>query len=155
MHDNQFGRIKAVSVAEGNHDKHCGNNGVSCYRLVEKKPPLRLLRESDVSVEDLVSMSEEITLRDYDESPETKMVTKFTTCTQFGNINANVSALLEPIDQGILVCRNNNTGWYPISLFSYNNTNCNSFKKPFALRTLENAYKALQEKIGRFMLYVS
>uniref|UniRef100_A0A1A9V3W0 SRCR domain-containing protein n=1 Tax=Glossina austeni TaxID=7395 RepID=A0A1A9V3W0_GLOAU len=101
-------------------------------------------------IEDFASLSEEIELHDYDQSSDTRVQSKFASCIKFGNKNSEGS-LLEPIDQGITVCRSNHTGWYPIAFFSYNNTNCNSFKFGFPVRTLEKVYGAIQQIIDRPM----
>lgn len=148
MHDNSHGRIKTVSLKEQNDDKLCRGTAIGCYRLIEKTPPKKLLRETSLSAEDVVNISEEVTIRDSQSSEENEVVSKYTTCTQFGSKHVNATGI-EPIDQGILVCRSNDTGWYPNALFSYNNTNCNSFKHPFAMRTLEEAYKAIHEILGK------
>lgn len=120
---------------------------MSCYRLIDKNPPMKLLRETSVSVEDVINISEEITLRDSQSSEENEVISKYTNCKQFGSKLNDTG--LQPIDQGILVCRSNDTGWYPSALFSYNNTNCNSFKQAFPVRTLEEAYKGLHEILGK------
>lgn len=142
------GRIKTVSLKEDNDEKQCRSKAISCYRLIEKNPPMKLLRETYLSAEDIINISEEVSLRDSQSSEENEVLSKYTSCTQFGYKNLN-STGLEPIDQGILVCRSNDTGWYPNALFSYNNTNCNSFKQAFPMRTLEAAYKTIHEKLGR------
>lgn len=146
LHDNTHGRIKTVSVQDEESDK-CRNRAMSCYRLIEKNPPKKLLRETSVSVEDVINISEEVNLRDSQSDEDNEIVSKYTSCSQFGN-NISNAAELQPIDQGVLACRRNDTGWYPSALFSYNNTNCYSFKQAFAIRTLEDAYKAIQEKLG-------
>ncbi|KAM7355778.1 serine protease nudel isoform 2-T2 [Cochliomyia hominivorax] len=144
LHENIHGRIKTVSLKEENNNKQCNGTAMSCYRLVEKNPPMKLLRETNVSAEDIINISEEITIRDSQSSEENEVISKYTKCSQFGANLENATGL-QPIDQGILVCRSNDTGWYPNALFSYNNTNCYSFKQAFALRTLEEAYKAIHE----------
>lgn len=150
LHENKNGRIKTVSLAQQNDTDLCHTNGMACYRLIEKKPSVKLLRESSVSSEDLINVSDEITLRDNEDSDENQVISKFTSCSQFGTKPNNFSSL-EPIDQGITVCRNNNTGWYPSALFSYNNTDCHSFKHHFAVRSLEEGYKAIQDVMGKFV----
>ncbi|KAL9904995.1 serine protease nudel isoform 3-T6 [Glossina fuscipes fuscipes] len=150
LHENESGRIKAISIVrETLPAELCNKNeAFTCYRLIEKKPSLKLLRETDISIEDFASLSEEIELHDYDQSSDMRVQSKFASCTKFGNKNPDDS-LLEPIDQGINVCRSNHTGWYPIAFFAYNNTNCNSFKFGFPVRTLEKAYGAIQQIIER------
>ncbi|XP_046808532.1 serine protease nudel [Lucilia cuprina] len=145
LHDNSHGRVKTVTIKEQNDDKQCQSTAMGCYRLIEKIPPMKLLRETSVSAEDVANISEEVTIRDSHSSEENEVISKYTTCTQFGNKHWVNGTGLEPIDQGILVCRSNDTGWYPNALFSYNNTNCNSFKQAFAMRTLDEAYKAIHE----------
>lgn len=147
LHENENGRIKTVSLKEAKDSDFCHSNGLSCYRLIERSPPVQLLRDTSVSAEDLANVSEEISLRDYDKADINRALSKITKCSQFGNKYTNATAL-EPIDQGIMVCRNNDTGWYPNALFSYNNTECLSFEKSFAIRTLQEAYKSIQEVIG-------
>lgn len=120
---------------------------MNCYRLIDKNPPMKLLRETSVSAEDVINISEEVTLRDSQSSEENEVISKYTNCKQFGSKLNDTG--LQPIDQGILVCRSNDTGWYPSALFSYNNTNCNSFKQAFPMRTLEEAYKGLHEILGK------
>ena len=142
MHDNIYGRIKTVSIEKQNDEKQCRIKSVSCYRLLERNPSLKLLRETNVSPEDFT------TFHDSDSSEENEALSKHISCKQFGNSHKNAS-ILEPIDQGILVCRSYNTGWYPNALFSYNNTNCESFKQAFALRTLDKAYSILYKKLGK------
>ncbi|XP_075160655.1 serine protease nudel isoform X2 [Haematobia irritans] len=146
LHENEHGRIRTVSVAEERNTDICRANAMTCYRLIEKMPPVKLLRESEVSSEDLINVSGEITLRDYDDLQETQAISIFTSCSQFGIRHSNGSDF-EPTDQGITVCRSNDSGWYPNALFSYNNSNCQSFKQHFAVRTLEDAYNGIQNII--------
>uniref|UniRef100_A0A1A9W4A8 Peptidase S1 domain-containing protein n=1 Tax=Glossina brevipalpis TaxID=37001 RepID=A0A1A9W4A8_9MUSC len=153
LHENESGRIKAVSMVKETLSalsELCNNNNnkeaFACYRLIEKKPSRKLLRETDISIEDFASLSEEIELHDYEQDNDTHVLSKFTSCTRFGNKDPDVN-LLEPIDQGVTVCRSNHTGWYPIALFSYNNTNCTSFKFGFPVRILEKAYGTIQQII--------
>ncbi|XP_059216727.1 serine protease nudel [Stomoxys calcitrans] len=146
LHENESGRIKTVSLAEEKDADICRAKSMSCYRLIEKMPSVKLLRESEVSSEDLINVSEEIVLRDNEDATENQAISVFTSCSQFGSRQANASGI-EPIDQGISVCRNNDSGWYPNAMFSYNNTNCYSFKQSFSIRTLEDAYKGIQDVI--------
>lgn len=104
-----------------------------------------------MSDEDFASLSEEIALNeDFDNSNDSmgSTISRFTTCTQFGKKGVSHTAV-EPVDQGILACRQSDSGWFPMALFDYNNTNCYSFKDSFALRTLEKVYGAIQKLIGR------
>lgn len=124
---------------------------MSCYRLIERTPPRRLLAELGVSDEDFASLSEEVVFKeDFSESNEfsSLVISRFATCTQFGKKNSSRLAF-EPVDQGILACRQADSGWYPLALFDYNNTNCYSFKDSFALRTLEKVYGTIQSLIGK------
>ncbi|XP_053955273.1 serine protease nudel isoform X2 [Anastrepha ludens] len=151
LHDDHSGRIKAVSAIEEQNDELCKASDMSCYRLVERKPPTKLLNVLDVSEEDFSSLSEEIMLKEaFEETSDTlgSSMSRFTTCTQFGKKNISRTTF-EPVDQGILACKQTDTGWYPIALFDYNNTNCYSFKDSFALRTLEKVYGAIQSLIDQ------
>ncbi|XP_011186210.3 serine protease nudel [Zeugodacus cucurbitae] len=151
LHDEQSGRIKAVSAIEERNDALCKVSDISCFRLVERKPSRQLIDGLGLSDEDFASLSEEIMLReDLDTSMDSmgSTISRFTTCTQFGKKNVSRTAL-EPVDQGILACRQSDSGWFPLALFDYNNTNCYSFKDSFALRTLEKAYSAMQQLIDQ------
>ncbi|XP_073841369.1 serine protease nudel [Musca autumnalis] len=138
LHENKNGRVKTVSLDEQRSTELCTTKGMSCYRFNENKFPGKLFREAD----NLIDNSPEATSSQEDDDNE--VISASTNCTQFGIKHAN-SKSLEPIDQGITVCRSNNTGWYPNALFSYNNTNCSSFKQFFAVRTLDEAYQGIQD----------
>ncbi|XP_030372778.1 serine protease nudel [Scaptodrosophila lebanonensis] len=149
LHDEQTGRIKTVAIAAASNDTKCQKTeSISCYQLQEKQPPVHLMRLLNVSAEDMASISEEVELINGIAPTELPALTKFTSCSQFGQKNANDS-LGRPVDQGILVCRDPHTGWYPTALFSYNNSDCQSFKAPFGIRTLELAYKKIQHIIDQ------
>ncbi|XP_004525699.1 serine protease nudel isoform X2 [Ceratitis capitata] len=151
LHDEQSGRIKAVLAVEEHNDALCRVSDMSCYRLIERTPPRRLLAELGVSDEDFASLSEEVVFKeDFSESNEfsSLAISRFATCTQFGKKNSSRLAF-EPVDQGILACRQADSGWYPLALFDYNNTNCYSFKDSFALRTLEKVYGTIQSLIDQ------
>ncbi|EDW78727.2 uncharacterized protein Dwil_GK12588 [Drosophila willistoni] len=145
LHDDFSGRIKTVGIAQITNDSSCQ---ASCYQLQEKQPPFHLMRMLNVSSEDMASISEEVELINGVEPPTQPVLTKFTSCQQFGLKNISM-ADHSPVDQGVLVCRDTDSGWFPTALFSYNNTNCQSFKAPFEIRTLENAYKSLQDAIDK------
>ncbi|XP_017468639.1 PREDICTED: serine protease nudel [Rhagoletis zephyria] len=151
LHDDHSGRIKAVAAIEERNDSLCKVSDMSCYRLVERKPPQQVLNELSVSEEDVASLSEEVVLKEaFLDGNDTlgSTISRFTTCTQFGRKNFSRTAL-DPIDQGILACRQSDTGWYPMALFDYNNTNCYSFKDSIALRTLEKVHGTIQALIDQ------
>lgn len=143
LHDDVTGRIKTVAIIKAPNDASCE----SCYKLQEKQPPVNLMRLLNVSAEDMASISEEVELINGVAPTELPAITKFTSCHQFGLKNVSDSHH-NPSDQGVLVCRDSHTGWFPTALFSYNNSDCQSFKQPFGIRTLELAYKSLQDIIG-------
>ncbi|XP_018802271.1 PREDICTED: serine protease nudel [Bactrocera latifrons] len=148
LHDEQSGRIKAVSAIEERNDALCKVSDTSCFRLIEHKPPRELIGLG-LSDEDFASLSEELK-EDLDKNNDStgSTISRFTTCTQFGKKNISRTAL-EPVDQGILSCRKTDSGWFPLALFDYNNTNCYSFKDSFALRTLERVYGEMQKLIDQ------
>ncbi|XP_067643607.1 serine protease nudel isoform X1 [Eurosta solidaginis] len=155
LHDDNSGRIKTVTAIDERNDALCKSSDMSCYRLVERKPPKDLIDELGVSDEDFINLSDEVTLREALDDNDGdgidalgKAISRFTTCTQFGKKNISRTAL-EPVDQGILACRETNTGWYPMALFDYNNTNCDSFKDALALRSLEKVYGTIQNIIDK------
>ncbi|XP_037949020.1 serine protease nudel [Teleopsis dalmanni] len=144
LHEDKFGRIKTVAITEHKNDKLCNMSKLFCFQLLESKPSEKLLRDTALSAEDVASVSEEFDMSSFDEKLDkiTRSLSRITTCTQFGN--KNIDATISPIDQGILICREEKTGWYPTALFGYNNTNCSSFNQPFAVRTLESVYNVIQ-----------
>ncbi|BFF98991.1 serine protease nudel [Drosophila madeirensis] len=144
LHDETSGRIKTVAITQIMNDPNCS----SCYKLQEKQPPVNLMRLLNVSAEDMASISEEVELINGAAATELPAITKFTSCHQFGLKNLS-DTHHNPIDQGVLVCRDSHTGWYPSALFSYNNSDCQSFKQPFSIETLERAYKSLQDIIDQ------
>ncbi|XP_017028686.1 serine protease nudel [Drosophila kikkawai] len=144
LHDDLTGRIKTVAIVRASNDASCE----SCYKLQEKQPPVNLMRLLNVSAEDMASISEEVELINAVAPTELPAITKFTSCQQFGLKNVSDSHI-NPSDQGVLVCRDAHSGWFPTALFSYNNTDCQSFKQPFGIRTLEMAYKSLQDIIEK------
>lgn len=140
-----------MSAIEERSDSLCKVSDISCFRLVEHKPPQQLIEGLGLHDEDFASLSEEIVLKeDLDKNNDSmgSLISRFTICTQFGKKNVSHTAL-EPVDQGILACRQSDSGWFPLALFDYNNTNCYSFKDSFALRTLGKVYGAMQKLIGR------
>ncbi|KAH8418283.1 hypothetical protein KR222_011544, partial [Zaprionus bogoriensis] len=142
LHDDLTGRIKTVGIMKMNNDSSCS----SCYQLQERQPSGNLMRLLNVSAEDMATISEEVELVGGVVTTELPALTKFTSCTQFGQRKNHTDAhMLQPSDQGVLVCRHAHTGWFPTAIFSYNNTNCHSFRRPFGVRTLEQAYKSLQD----------
>lgn len=143
LHENENGRTKTVALDEQKNSEICVTNGMSCYRFNENKSAVKLLRDSDNLIEDNSAETSS------QETGDNEVISIATNCTQFGSKHASSSGL-EPIDQGITVCRNNNTGWYPNALFSYNNTKCSSFKQYFAVRNLDEAYQAIQDVLGKF-----
>lgn len=144
LHDDLTGRIKTVATASINNDSSCS----SCYQLQERKPSSNLMRKLNLSADDMASISDEVELVSGAASAKSMpALTTFTSCTQFGQRN-HTDHQAQPTDQGVLVCRDTHTGWYPAAIFSYNNTNCRSFKSPFAIRKLNEAYKMLQHVIG-------
>lgn len=143
LHDDFTGRIKTVAITKMANISDC----TSCYKLQEKQPPVNLMRLLNVSAEDMASISEEVELINGVAPTELPAITKFTSCHQFGLKNAS-DFHHNPSDQGVLVCRDSHSGWFPTAMFSYNNSDCQSFKQPFAIRTLEQAYKSLQDIIG-------
>ncbi|KAH8365787.1 hypothetical protein KR093_004396 [Drosophila rubida] len=140
LHDDLSGRIKTVAIVKSNNDTDCS----SCYQLQEQRPQGNLMRLLNVSAEDMASISDEVELVSGVAAREMPSLTKFTSCTQFGQKNFSDTEI-HPSDQGVLVCRHVHTGWFPSAVFSYNNTNCHSFKAPFGIRTLEQSYKTLQD----------
>ncbi|XP_017840080.1 serine protease nudel [Drosophila busckii] len=140
LHDDLTGRVKTVAIAQLGNVTSCS----SCLQLQELKPSANLMRTLNVSAEDLASISEEVELSSEMTAKHMPTLTQFTSCTQFGHRNLTYSRD-NPSDQGVLVCRHAHSGWYPAALFTYNNTNCQSFKTPFAISTLEQAFKPLQE----------
>lgn len=144
LHDDATGRIKTVAITRIHNATNCD----SCYKLQEKQPPANLMRLLNVSAEDMASISEEVELINGVAPTELPAITKFTTCNQFGLKNVS-DAHHNPSDQGVLVCRDSHTGWFPTALFNYNNSDCQSFKQPFGIRTLELVYKSLQDIIGK------
>ncbi|XP_017135942.1 serine protease nudel [Drosophila miranda] len=142
LHDEITGRIKTVAITQIGNDPKCP----SCYKLQEKQPPVNLMRLLNVSAEDMASISEEVELMNGAAATELPAITKFTSCHQFGLKNLS-DTHHNPIDQGVLVCRDPHTGWFPTALFNYNNSDCQSFKHPFSIGTLERAYKSLQDSI--------
>ncbi|KAM8710459.1 hypothetical protein ACLKA7_017128 [Drosophila subpalustris] len=140
LHDDLSGRIKTVAIAKANNDTDCS----ACYQLQEQRPPGNLMRMLNVSAEDMASISEEVELIGGVATKELPALTKFTSCTQFGQKNYSDTES-HPSDQGVLVCRQAHSGWFPTAIFSYNNTDCHSFKAPFGIRTLEQSYKTLQD----------
>lgn len=143
LHDDFSGHVKTVAIAKMNNDSSCS----SCYQLQERQPPGNLMRMLNVSAEDIAAISEEVELVGGVTVSPVPALSKFTTCTQFGQKNYTDS-IIHPSDQGVLVCRHAHTGWFPTAIFSYNNTNCHSFRRPFGVRTLELAYKSLQDIMG-------
>lgn len=143
MHDNANGHIKTVSIEKQNDDKLCHGKVESCYRLLERNPFLKLLHKTNSTAENF-AINSALTA---DNSEENEVLSKQISCKQFGS-DHKYTSILEPIDQSILVCRGNNTGWYPNALFSYNNTDCQSFKQPFSLRTLDEAYGHIHKMLG-------
>ncbi|EDV41196.1 uncharacterized protein Dana_GF10896 [Drosophila ananassae] len=144
LHDDFTGRIKTVAITKMANISDC----TSCYKLQEKQPPVNLMRLLNVSAEDMASISEEVELINGVAPTELPAITKFTSCHQFGLKNAS-DFHHNPSDQGVLVCRDSHSGWFPTAMFSYNNSDCQSFKQPFAIRTLEQAYKSLQDIIDK------
>ncbi|XP_017080584.2 serine protease nudel [Drosophila eugracilis] len=144
LHDDATGRIKTVAITRMKNVTNCD----SCYKLQEKQPPANLMRMLNVSAEDMASISEEVELINGVAPTELPAITKFTSCNQFGLKNVSDSHH-NPSDQGVLVCRDTHTGWFPTAMFNYNNTDCQSFKQPFGIRTLELAYKSLQDIIDK------
>nr|NP_523947.2 nudel [Drosophila melanogaster]P98159.2 RecName: Full=Serine protease nudel; Flags: Precursor [Drosophila melanogaster]AAF50656.1 nudel [Drosophila melanogaster] len=144
LHDDATGRIKTVAITRIHNATNCD----SCYKLQEKQPPANLMRLLNVSAEDMASISEEVELINGVAPTELPAITKFTTCNQFGLKNVS-DAHHNPSDQGVLVCRDSHTGWFPTALFNYNNSDCQSFKQPFGIRTLELVYKSLQDIIDK------
>ncbi|XP_020801689.1 serine protease nudel [Drosophila serrata] len=147
LHDDLTGRIKTVGIVRTPNDTSCE----SCYKLQEKQPPVNLMRLLNVSAEDMASISEEVELINGVAPTELPAITKFTSCHQFGlkNVSDSPQNHINPSDQGVLVCRDSHTGWFPTAMFSYNNSDCQSFKQPFGIRTLELAYKSLQDIIDK------
>lgn len=144
LHDDRTGRIKTVAIASITNDSSCS----SCYQLQERKPSSNLMRMLNLSAEDMASISDEVELvSGVTGAKSMPALTTFTSCTQFGQRN-QTHLQSQPTDQGVLVCRDAHTGWYPAAIFSYNNTNCRSFRAPFAIRKLNEAYKMLQHVIG-------
>ncbi|XP_060656762.1 serine protease nudel [Drosophila nasuta] len=144
LHDDLSGRIKTVAISKSNNQTDCS----SCYQLQEQRPSGNLMRLLNLSAEDMASISDEVDLVSGVAAREMPSLTKFTSCTQFGHKN-NSETEIQPSDQGVLVCRHADTGWFPSALFTYNNTNCYSFKAPFGIRTLEQSYKTLQDIIDQ------
>ncbi|SPP87604.1 serine protease nudel isoform X2 [Drosophila guanche] len=144
LHDESSGRIKTVAITQIMNNPKCS----SCYKLQEKQPPVNLMRLLNVSAEDMASISEEVELINGAAATELPAITKFTSCHQFGLKNLS-DTHHNPIDQGVLVCRDSHSGWFPSALFSYNNSDCQSFKQPFGIETLERAYKSLQDIIDQ------
>ncbi|TDG47498.1 hypothetical protein AWZ03_006090 [Drosophila navojoa] len=143
LHDDRTGRIKTVATASITNDSSCS----SCYQLQERKPSSNLMRMLNLSAEDMASISEEVELvSGVAGAKSMPALTTFTSCTQFGQRN-QTNLKSQPTDQGVLVCRDAHTGWYPAAIFSYNNTNCRSFRSPFPIRKLNEAYKMLQHVI--------
>ncbi|XP_070070501.1 serine protease nudel [Drosophila takahashii] len=145
LHDDVTGRIKTVAITRIANVTNCD----SCYKLQEKQPPANLMRLLNVSAEDMASISEEVELINGVAPTELPAITKFTSCNQFGLKNVSDSLHHNPSDQGVLVCRDSHTGWFPTAMFSYNNSDCQSFKQPFGIKTLELAYKSLQDIIDK------
>ncbi|KAH8305277.1 hypothetical protein KR018_010024, partial [Drosophila ironensis] len=145
LHDDFTGRIKTVAITRMDNQTDCP----SCFQLQEKQPPVNLMRLLNVSAEDMASISEEVELINGFAPTELPAITKFTSCHQFGLKNVSDSAVHTPSDQGVLVCRDSHTGWFPMAMFSYNNSDCQSFRQPFGIRTLEQAYKSLQDIIDQ------
>ncbi|KAH8302029.1 hypothetical protein KR044_001962 [Drosophila immigrans] len=139
LHDDLSGRIKTVAIAKSNNATDCS----SCYQLQEQRPEGNLMRLLNVSAEDMASISDEVELVSGVAAREMPALSKFTSCTQFGQKNFSETQS-HPSDQGVFVCRHAHTGWFPSAIFDYNNTNCHSFKAPFGIRTLEQSYKTLQ-----------
>jgi len=148
LHDDASGRIKTVAITRIDNVTNCE----SCYKLQEKQPPANLMRMLNVSAEDMASISEEVELINGVAPTELPAITKFTSCHQFGLKNVSDSHH-NPSDQGVLVCRDSHTGWFPTAMFSYNNSDCQSFKQPFGIKTLELAYKSLQDIIGESFVF--
>lgn len=143
LHDDFTGRIKTVAITRVSNDTSCN----SCYQMQERQPSGNLMRMLNVSAEDMASISDEVELLSGVTARAMPALTKFTSCTQFGQRNLS-DVQVQPSDQGVLVCRDSHTGWYPSAIFIYNNTNCQSFRAPFGIRTLNEAYKSLQEIMG-------
>lgn len=151
MHENRYGRIKTVAIEERTNDLLCRYSDMKCYKFLERTPSIQLLDETSVTADDVASISEEIQLKQsVTEKIPSESLSKFVTCRQFGIINATSynPSIVQPIDQGVLVCRDADTGWYPSSMFSYNNTECSSFKMSFGIRKLDKAFKNIEPLLG-------
>lgn len=83
LHDDLSGRIKTVAITKSNNDTGCS----SCYQLQEQRPAGNLMRMLNVSAEDMASISEEVELISGVSTKELPALTKFTSCTQFGQKN--------------------------------------------------------------------
>lgn len=143
LHDDLSGHFKTVAIAKISNDSSCS----SCYQLEDRQPAGDLMRLLNVSAEDMATISEEVELVGGVTAQPMPALSKFTTCSQFGHKNYT-DGKIHPSDQGVLVCRHAHTGWFPMAIFSYNNSNCHSFRHPFGVRTLEQAYKSLHDIMG-------
>lgn len=143
LHDDLSGHVKTVAIAKINNDSSCS----SCYQLEDRQPAGDLMRLLNISAEDMATISEKVELVGEVTAQPMPALSKFTTCSQFGQKNYT-DGKIHPSDQGVLVCRYAHTGWFPTAIFSYNNTNCHSFRRPFGVRTLEQAYKSLHDIMG-------
>ncbi|XP_055842461.1 serine protease nudel [Episyrphus balteatus] len=145
MHD-KFGGIKVTPTMDKLEATICSkDNELSCYQWDPKA---------------IVDFKLKHFGKD-DDGDEEKQVTSSRTKTTHGDPDGDEKSLLDfckdlhedslsyPYNQGVIVCREENTGWYPMAYYTFNASECNNLKKPFAVRTLDKVYSFIQDIIDQ------
>ncbi|XP_055910873.1 serine protease nudel [Eupeodes corollae] len=152
VHD-KFGGIKVTPTMEKLEATMCSkNNELLCYQW--DWDPKAILdfklkhfgNDQDNEREEKVSLSSstrttKTTPLPLDRDEEAKSLLDF--CK---DIEDNINSY----NQGVIVCREENTGWYPMAYYTFNATECsNNLNQPFAVRTLDKVYGFIQEIIDQ------